>query len=109
MAGDDDRDMALAVERLIEIGGGMVIIRDGQVLGSLMQEIAGLMTDRPSDNVARRIDMLCKQAWNELGVHEDIDPFMVLCFMALPVIPNLKMTDAGLFDVNAFRTVPVEA
>ena len=109
VAGDDDRDMALAVERLIEIGGGMVIIRDGQVLGSLMQEIAGLMTDRPSDNVARRIDMLCKQAWNELGVHEDIDPFMVLCFMALPVIPNLKMTDAGLFDVNAFRTVPVEA
>ena len=108
VAGDDDRDMALAVERLIEIGGGLVIVQNGEVLGSLMHEIAGLMTDRPGDYVARCIDKLCKLAWYQLGVHENIDPFMALCFMALPVIPNLKLTDTGLFDVNAFRTVPVE-
>ena len=108
VARDDDRDMALAVERLIEIGGGLVIVQNGEVLGSLMHEIAGLMTDRPGDYVARCIDKLCKLAWYQLGVHENIDPFMALCFMALPVIPNLKLTDTGLFDVNAFRTVPVE-
>ena len=109
VAGDDDRDMALAVERLVNIGGGLVIVRNGEVLGSLVHEIAGLMTDRPAEYVARCIDKLCRQAWSELGVHKAIDPFMALCFMALPVIPKLKITDTGLFDVNAFKTVPVEA
>jgi len=109
VAGDNDRDMALAVERLIQIGGGLAIAKDGRVLGSLVHEIAGLMTDRPGEYVARRIDKLSKLAWNELGVHASIDPFMSLCFMALPVIPELKITDTGLFDVNAFKTVPVEA
>jgi len=109
VAGDNDRDMALAVERLVEIGGGLAIASGGRVLDSLVHEIAGLMTDRPCEYVAHRIDKLCKQAWENLGVHRDIDPFMALCFMALPVIPRLKITDTGLFDVNAFRTVTVEA
>ena len=55
------------------------------------------------------IARLCAVAVNALGIHQDIDPFMALCFMALPVIPALKITDTGLFDVNAFKTVPVEA
>lgn len=109
VAGDNDRDMALAVERLVEIGGGLAIAKDGAVLDSLVHEIAGLMTDRPGEYVARRIDRLSRRAWTDLGVHGNLDPFMVLCFMALPVIPKLKITDTGLFDVNAFRTVPVEA
>ena len=109
VAGDNDRDMALAVERLIEMGGGLAIAKGGRLLGSLIHEIAGLMTDRPGEFVAGQIDRLSKLAWYELGVHESIDPFMSLCFMALPVIPELKITDTGLFDVNAFRTVPVEA
>ena len=109
VAGDNDRDMALAVKRLVEIGGGLAVAQDGAVLGSLVHEIAGLMTDRPGDYVASRIDKLCKLAWDRLGVHREIDPFMALCFMALPVIPMLKITDTGLFDVNAFKNVPVEA
>ena len=59
--------------------------------------------------MASRIDKLSKLAWDRLGVHREIDPFMALCFMALPVIPMLKITDGGLFDVNAFRFVSVEA
>ena len=109
VAGDSDRDMALAVERLAEIGGGLAIAQNGEVLGSLEHEIAGLMTDRPGEYVAGRVDKLCKLAWDRLGVHRELDPFMSLCFMALPVIPMLKITDVGLFDVNAFGTVPVEA
>lgn len=109
VAGDSDDDMALAVQKLIEMGGGMAIAQNGQLLGSLEHEIAGLMTDRPGEWVAREIARLCDIAWSALGIHKDIDPFMALCFMALPVIPALKITDTGLFDVNAFRTVPVEA
>jgi len=109
VAGDNDRDMAVAVEMLVEIGGGLAIAKGGEVVGCLAHEIAGLMTDRSGEYVAQRIDGLCKRAWYDLGVHRNIDPFMALCFMALPVIPQIKITDNGLFDVNAFKPVPVEA
>ncbi|MBQ1371504.1 MAG: adenine deaminase [Oscillospiraceae bacterium] len=107
VAGDNDRDMALAVEELIRLGGGMAIAQNGVVLDRLAHEIAGLMTDRPGEEVARRLQELGERAHELLGVHETIDPFMTLCFMALPVIPALKITDLGLFDVNAFHSVPV--
>ena len=108
VAGDNDRDMAIAVERLIEMGGGMALVKDGKLLDSLEHEIAGLMTDKPGEYVAQRIAELDETAFRELGIHRDVDPFMTLCFMALPVIPRLKITDTGLFDVNAFHTVPPE-
>ncbi len=108
VAGDNDRDMALAVERLIELGGGMAIVHDGKLLDSFAHEIAGLMTDRPGELVARRIRELGETAHAALGIHANVDPFMTLCFMALPVIPALKITDTGLFDVNGFHTVAVE-
>ena len=108
VAGDNDADMTLAVEELIRLGGGMALVKQGKVLGSFAHEIAGLMTDRPGEEVAKRIHELGELAERELGVHANVDPFMTLCFMALPVIPELKITDTGLFDVNAFRTVPVE-
>ena len=108
VAGDNDRDMALAVEELIRLGGGMALAQDGRVLDSFAHEIAGLMTDRPGELVAQRIRELGETAHKALGVHPNVDPFMALCFMALPVIPQLKITDTGLFDVNAFCTVPVE-
>ena len=108
VAGDNDRDMALAVERLTELGGGMAIVHDGTLLDSFAHEIAGLMTDRPGELVARRIQELGEAAHAALGIHANVDPFMTLCFMALPVIPELKITDTGLFDVNGFHTVAVE-
>lgn len=108
VAGDNDEDMALAVARLIELGGGMAIVHDGTLLDSFAHEIAGLMTDRPGELVARRIRELGETAHAVLGIPADVDPFMTLCFMALPVIPELKITDTGLFDVNGFYTVAVE-
>ena len=107
-AGDNDRDMAEVVRRLIEMGGGMAIAKDGKILDSLEHEIAGLMTDKPGDLVARRIGELEDIARKELKISDDVSPFMTLSFMALPVIPELKLTDMGLFDVNGFRHVSVE-
>jgi adenine deaminase len=109
VAGDSDEDMALAVNRLVEMGGGMALVKDGVVLDSFPHEIAGLMTDRPGEYVARRLAQLGEKAHEQLGIHPWVDPFMTLCFMALPVIPELKITDQGLFDVQQFCHVPVEA
>ena len=108
VAGDNDPDMVMAVQRLVDMGGGMAIAQNGVLLDSLPHEIAGLMTDKPGEYVAQRIDQLCYIAAQALGIPNSIDPFMVLCFMALPVIPQIKITDNGLFDVGAFRFVPVE-
>ncbi|MCR5685822.1 MAG: adenine deaminase [Lachnospiraceae bacterium] len=107
-AGDIDTDMELAVRKLIEIGGGMVIVKDGVVLDFLSHEIAGLMTDRPGEEVARRIAEMDRTAREKLHINETADPFMTLCFMALPVIPALKITDNGLFDVESFKGVSLE-
>lgn len=100
--GDNDKDMADAVRNLIDIGGGITMYRDGKELGTHRLEIAGLMTDLTLEEVKECLDDMHRTAYEELGVSEDIDPFMTLCFMALPVIPALKLTDCGLFDVNAF-------
>ncbi len=109
VAGDNDKDMELAVNRLIEMGGGMSIVKDGKLLDSFEHEIAGLMTDRSGELVARRLSEMEKTAREKLTISDNADPFMTLCFMALPVIPELKITDMGLFDVNRFCHVEVEA
>ena len=108
VAGDDDNDMALAVEKLADMGGGMIIVSKGKILGSLRHEIAGLMTDRHGEEVAddlKKLDILARE---QLHIKEYADPFMTLCFMALPVIPELKITDNGLFDVRKFKLVEIE-
>ena len=108
VAGDNDFDMYIAVKHLKEIGGGAVITKDGKVLGSLEHEIAGLMTDKSGEKVAEKLTELDKIAREKLHINEDVDPFMTLCFMALPVIPALKVTDLGLFDVTKFSFVSTE-
>ncbi|MCR4589850.1 MAG: adenine deaminase [Lachnospiraceae bacterium] len=108
VAGDSDRDMETAVNCLIKSGGGMAIVKNGTVLDSLEHEIAGLMTDKTGEFVAKRLSELEKTARKELCINDTADPFMTLCFMALPVIPAIKITDMGLFDVKAFRHVDVE-
>ncbi len=108
VAGDSDSDMEAAVNRLIEMGGGMAIAKDGKILDSFEHEIAGLMTDKDGAYVAKRLAELEERARKELCINDYADPFMTLCFMALPVIPALKITDMGLFDVNGFKHVPLE-
>lgn len=107
--GDNDSDIAAAVRKLIELGGGITMFRDGIELGSHQLEIAGLMTDSTLDDVTECLDRMHDIARKELGVNPEIDPFMTLCFMALPVIPELKLTDTGLFDVTSFSFTSNEA
>lgn len=101
-AGTNDTDMGIAVNELIRTGGGVTIVRDGKVLMTHPLEIAGLMTDANASEVCSTLAQMHSIAWDELGVSRDIDPFMTLSFMALPVIPKLKITDSGLFDVVSF-------
>ena len=108
VVGDNDQDMAIAVEDLVRLGGGVALAKDGKVLGDLALPIAGLMTDQPAREVAGELAELHRIAFGTLKVNKDVDPLMTLCFMALPVIPALKITDMGLFDVNAFKRVPLE-
>lgn len=101
VAGINSIDMKVAVEKLAELQGGIVIVKDRKVLGSLALPIAGLMSDRSMSEVAGRLEELRKISLS-LGIRIT-GPFMTLSFMALPVIPELKITDKGLFDVNKFK------
>ena len=109
VAGDSDEDMELAVNCLVEMGGGLAICKGGKILEKLQHEIAGLMCDMPAFELAEKIGKMEAIARKELCIPDSVDPFMTLCFMALPVIPALKITDMGLFDVTKFKHVPVEA
>ena len=106
--GSNDHDMAVAVEELIRLGGGITMVQDGKVIDSHRLEIAGLMTDENVDDVCQKLEEMHKEAEEYLHVNPEIDPFMTLCFMALPVIPEYKLTDMGLFDVRIFDFVPLE-
>ena len=100
--GTNDSDIVTAVNTIIDMGGGMVVVNSGSVVESLPLEIAGLMTDADIDYVNGKIDSL-KQAAYSLGVNKNIDPFMTLSFVSLPVIPHLKLTTLGVVDVDKFE------
>lgn len=108
VAGDNDADMSLAVSELVRLGGGMSIVKGGSVLYSVGHEIAGLMTDLPGEEVAEKLAKIEELARKELCINEGVDPYMTLCFMSLPVIPDIKVTDLGVFDVREYTFVPVE-
>jgi len=108
VAGDNDVDMEYAVQNLIQMGGGITMVAGKAVLASLALPIAGLMTADHGDSVVETFERMHAIAREKLHVNRSIDPFMTLSFMALPVIPALKVTDMGLFDVGRFQFVPVE-
>jgi adenine deaminase len=108
VAGDNDADMALAVTRLSELGGGIIMVHNNEVLDLLPLPIAGLMTNKGGTYVAEKFQVMHDIAIHRLKVNRTLDPFMTLSFMALPVIPHLKVTDMGLFDVDAFSFVSLE-
>ena len=105
LLGVDDEDMAACVRRLAEIGGGIVIADGGRIVEELALPIAGLMSDRPLREVHERLASM-ELRLREMGVHID-SPFMALSFLALSVIPELKITDRGLVDVGRFQIVPL--
>ena len=101
--GADDTSMYAAVHALVEMGGGLVVVDGETVLGRLSLPVAGLMSEAPLEQVRREYDALIAHA-QTLGSTLP-DPFMAMSFMALEVIPKLKLTDVGLVDVEAFKVV----
>lgn len=107
--GVHDEDMAFAVQALIRQGGGIILAEGQQVLESMPLPIAGLMSDQSGAWVDEKLTQIHEAAHEILGVSRDVEPVMTLCFMALPVIPEIKLTDMGLFDVTKFDFITVEA
>jgi adenine deaminase len=107
VVGASGEDMAAAVARLAELGGGQVAVLDGEVVGEVPLPLAGLMSDLSAPEVAAQIRDLGAVTAARLGVTVE-EPFMQLSFIALSVIPQLRLTDGGLMDVDAVAFVPVE-
>ncbi len=105
VVGTTDDDMLAAVLAVKQMGGGLVCVAEGKVLAGLPLPVAGLLSERRMQDVAAGIAG-CIDAAQKLGCTLK-DPFMTLSFLCLPVIPELKLTDMGLVDVNAFRFVPL--
>jgi len=108
-AGTSDEDIAFAVQSLIAQGGGVVLVKDGAVLESMPLPVGGIMSDQSGQWVDAKLNALHDVAHRALGIHDNVEPLMTLCFMALPVIPQLKLTDMGLFDVASFDFISVQA
>lgn len=106
VAGMDDGDILCAVEALKKTRGGIVVVSGGAVRAHLPLPVGGLMSDRPCEDVSVLHGSLEKAA-KSLGRRVIRHPFMHLSFVALPVIPHLRLTDRGLFDVDRFRFVPL--
>jgi adenine deaminase len=106
VVGTNDASMAFAVRRLANHGGGLVVVDGAEVLAELPLTVAGLLSDAPLADVVSRSRAVVAAA-RELGCTIDA-PFQLLSFLALSVIPSLKLTDRGLVDVDRFELVPLE-
>ncbi|MCZ8497153.1 adenine deaminase [Priestia megaterium] len=106
--GTNDEDLAKAIAAIEEIGGGIVIIKDNEVIGSLPLSIGGLMSPHPYNEVNSLLKQL-HGALHELDISQKFNPLLTLSFLSLPVIPCLKLTDKGLFNVKEFKHIPVQA
>ncbi|MBQ7058138.1 MAG: adenine deaminase [Firmicutes bacterium] len=102
VAGTSNEEIEFAIRSLCQQEGGIVITCEGKILDSLPLPVGGLMSDQSGEWVAEHLKHVHETAFRELGIHESVEPVMTLCFMALPVIPEIKLTDMGLFDVIKF-------
>ena len=100
--------MAFAVEKLIEMEGGMILVKNGKIISSLPLPIAGIMSDKSGEFIAEELEKLHEKAHNELGISKNVEPVMTLTFMSLSVIPEIKLTDRGLFDYESLNFIDVE-
>ncbi len=99
LVGDNDRDMLLAARELSRVQGGYTLVREGKVQATLELPIAGLMSDRGLPELTGKIQELTHIAYS-MGVNAKMDPFIALSFLALPVIPEIRITDLGLVEVE---------
>lgn len=109
VAGDNEDDMLCAVREVERLGGGIVMASGSRILASLPLPVGGLMSDRPAEEVSAKLKELLELATSHYHIWEGADAFMSLSFLALPVIPHLKITARGLFDVDSFSFVDVDA
>jgi adenine deaminase len=107
VVGMSDEDMSLAVGRLGELGGGIVVVVAGEITAELPLPVAGLLADAPLADVIEQ-SLACNDAARAVG-WSGATPFLTLSFLALSVIPSLKITDRGLVDVDRFELVPLQA
>lgn len=103
-AGDNDEDIIAAVNYLKEIQGGYVLASGGKVAGAVPLAVCGLLSKESKEEIQQKAGRLLSMA-KDMGVAEGIDPFITLSFMALPVIPKLRLLDTGLFDVEKFEKI----
>ena len=106
--GTNDEDMAAAANRVREMGGGCVAVDNGTVIAEVPLPVAGLMSGLSAQEAAGQNELL-RRAVYDMGADNNIEPFMIMSFMSLPVIPNLKMTTKGLIDVQKQELVPLFA
>ena len=104
VVGTNSADMAAAANRVVENRGGIVVARAGEIQAEVVLEVAGIMTDQPVEKINANLEAAKETAY-ALGVNRGIDPFMTLSFMALPVIPTLRITTRGVIDVNTQQYV----
>lgn len=98
VVGDNDRDMELAIRELEKVQGGYTLVENGKIVDTLPLVIMGLISDRPHEEVNEKLKKMIKYS-KKMGINENIDPFINLSFMALPVIPELRVTARGIYDV----------
>lgn len=104
--GDNDEDMAKAINCIRAKQGGIVIVSEGEIVGELHLPIGGLMSTLGAKEVMSQLNAMIQKAYS-LGVNKEVDPFLTLAFLALPVIPEIKITDKGLFDVGQFKHINI--
>ena len=103
--GTNEKDMALAANRVRSMNGGNAVVANGEILAEMCLPVGGLMSDEPAEKVAEQNHNVRKSI-DSLGTAEGIEPFMNMAFISLPVIPHLKMTTQGLVDVQTQKQVP---
>ena len=108
-AGVSNEEIFCAVEALIKMEGGMVLVADGKIISVIPLLIGGLMSDLSGEELKEKLDALHEKAHTELGISANVEPVMTLTFMSLPVIPEIKLTARGLFDYATFNFIPLEA
>ena len=104
VVGDNDRDMALAVNAVIEAKGGYSLVEKGKVYDILPLPVMGLMSEAGYEEVSEKLERMIKKA-HSMGISDDVDPFITLSFLALPVIPEIRITPRGLLDTVEFKLI----
>ncbi|MDO4274608.1 MAG: adenine deaminase [Eubacteriales bacterium] len=102
VVGDNDRDMVLAVQELVRLQGGYILVEEGEIYGTLPLPVMGLMSDEGYEKVNEALSHMIPKA-HSMGIKPGFDPFITLSFMALPVIPEIRITPRGIYLVNEDR------